>query len=116
MAAVIEDVALGSEDPVGEPIAAPVLPDILDRIEFGAFGRQRQEGDVGRHNKLVRAMPSGLPAWSRISTACAPGVTALAISAKCRIIAALLQRGRTRAAPVPRGGQIAPKMEAEAVR
>src|SRR4051812_42198550 len=60
MAAVIEDVALGSEDPVGEPIFAQVLPDVLDRIEFGAFRRQRQEGDVGWHDELVREMPSGL--------------------------------------------------------
>ena len=51
---------MGSEDPVGEPILAQVLPDILDRVEFRAPGRQWQEGDVGRHDELVRAMPSGL--------------------------------------------------------
>ena len=60
MAAVIEDVALGSEDPVGEPILAQVLPDVLDWVEFGAFRRQWQEGDVGRHDELVRKVPSGL--------------------------------------------------------
>src|SRR5215204_3503533 len=49
------------------------------------------------------------PAWSRTSTACAPGATAIAISAKCRFIAAMLQRGRTRAAPLPSLGQMAPK-------
>src|SRR5215213_2448255 len=41
------------------------------------------------------------PAWSSISTACAPGVTVLAISARCRVIAALLQRGRPGAPPRP---------------
>lgn len=60
VAAVIEDVALGLEDPIGKPVLAQVLLDILDRIEFRALGRQRQEGDVGRHGELVRAMPSGL--------------------------------------------------------
>src|SRR3979411_782026 len=34
------------------------------------------------------------PAWSSTSTACAPGATAIAISARCRFIAAMLQRGR----------------------
>src|SRR5246127_836064 len=39
------------------------------------------------------------PAWSSSSTACAPSATQAAISAKWRLIAALLQHGRTRAAP-----------------
>lgn len=33
VASVIEDVALGSKDSVGEPILAQVLPDVLDRVE-----------------------------------------------------------------------------------
>ena len=57
---MIEDVAIGSEDPVGEPVVAQVLPDVLNRVEFGAFRRQRHEGDVGRYDELVREMPSGL--------------------------------------------------------
>src|SRR5215470_1691977 len=46
----------------------------------------------------------------------AVGATALAISARCRFIASLLQAGRIKAAPLPSLGQTAPKMEVEAVR
>jgi hypothetical protein len=56
------------------------------------------------------------PAWSINSTACAPGLMAMAISARCKLIAAVLQRGRTSAAPLPWAGQIAPKIVVEAVR
>ena len=37
MAAVIEEGAVGGEDPVGEPVIAQELPDILDRVQFRAF-------------------------------------------------------------------------------
>ncbi len=40
IAAVIEEVFVGGEDAVGEPIVAHELPDILDRIELGTLGRQ----------------------------------------------------------------------------
>src|SRR5262245_52935830 len=40
----------------------------------------------------------------------AAGATALAISARCRFIASLLQAGRIRAAPLPSLGQTAPKI------
>jgi hypothetical protein len=39
-----------------------------------------------------------------------PGATSVAISARCRFIASMLQAGRTRAAPLPSPGQMAPKM------
>ena len=57
---MFEDVSVGAEDAVGEPVVADELPDILDRIEFGAFGRQRDERDVRRHDELVGQVPSGL--------------------------------------------------------
>ena len=38
-AAVIDDVGVGFEDPVGQPIVAHELPDILGWVEFGTFGR-----------------------------------------------------------------------------
>ena len=38
------------------------------------------------------------------------GATVLAISARCRFIASVLQAGRIRAAPLPSCGQTAPKM------
>ena len=34
VAAVVENIAVGGEDAIGEPIFADKLPDILDRVEF----------------------------------------------------------------------------------
>ena len=59
-AAVIDDIVVGHEDSVGEPVIAHELPDVLDRVQFGAFGRQWQQGDIGRHLECCRRMPSGL--------------------------------------------------------
>ena len=50
------------------------------------------------------------PAPSMVSTACAPGVTFALISARCRFIISALANGSTSAAPMPRAGQIAPKI------
>src|ERR1700757_3809854 len=60
VAAVIEDGTIGGEDPVGEPVVAQELPEVLDRVQLRAFGRQWQEGDVGWHDELVRQVPSRL--------------------------------------------------------
>ena len=59
-AAVVDDVVVGFEEPVGEPVVAHKLPDILDRVELGAAWRERQQGDVGRHDQFGRTVPSGL--------------------------------------------------------
>ena len=56
------------------------------------------------------------PAWSSSSTACAPGATAWLISSNWAAMASVSQEGRTRPAPLPFFGQIAPNMEAQAVR
>jgi hypothetical protein len=48
LAAMIDEIVVGFEDAVGKPVVAHELPDILDRIELGAFWRQRNDGDVGR--------------------------------------------------------------------
>ena len=74
----------------------------------------------GRGTSVMLAGPLSLfdwcqPAWSRRMTACAPGATALEISASSSAIASVVQRGRTRPAPLPSAGQMAPKMEADAV-
>ena len=39
VAAVVEDVCVGAEDPVREPVVAHELPDVLDRVEFGRARR-----------------------------------------------------------------------------
>jgi hypothetical protein len=57
---MIEDVTVGGEDAVGEPVLAHELPDILDWVEFWTFGRERDEGDVCRHDEPVRQVPPGL--------------------------------------------------------
>ena len=38
MAAVVEQVIIGYEDPVGEPVVAHELPEVFDRVQFGALG------------------------------------------------------------------------------
>jgi hypothetical protein len=35
--AVIDDIVVGFEDAVRKPVVAHVLPDIFDRVEFGAI-------------------------------------------------------------------------------
>ena len=39
VAAVLDDIGLGGEHPIGEPVVAQILPDILGRIELGRFRR-----------------------------------------------------------------------------
>ena len=46
-AAMIEDVGVGFEAEVREPVHSRLLPDIFDRIEFRALRWQRHNGDVG---------------------------------------------------------------------
>ena len=60
IATVVEDIVVGEEHAVGEPVVADELPDVLDRVEFWALRRQRHERDVGRYGELVRQVPSRL--------------------------------------------------------
>jgi len=59
-AAVVDDVVVGFEDAVRQPVIAHELPQVLDGIEFGAARRQRHERNVGRHHQRGRAVPPGL--------------------------------------------------------
>ena len=59
-AAVIEDVLIGFEDAVGEPVVAHELPDVFDRVEFWRAGRQFHERDIPRHDEFRRRVPAGL--------------------------------------------------------
>ena len=47
-AAGIQDVVVGAEHGVGQPVLAKELPDVLDRVQFGAIRRQGKKGDVFR--------------------------------------------------------------------
>jgi hypothetical protein len=58
--AMIDDVFVAFEDPVGEMVVAEELPDIFDGVELGRSGWQRQEGDVLRDEELCGHVPAGL--------------------------------------------------------
>ena len=60
VAAVIDDVVVVPEDAVGEPVVAHELPDVLHRVQFGAFRRQGQQCDVGGQRDLAGKVPSRL--------------------------------------------------------
>ena len=60
VAAVIDDVVVGVEDAVGQPVVAHELPDVFGRIEFEAFWRQGNEGDVGGDGELCGRVPPRL--------------------------------------------------------
>ena len=60
LAAMVDDVVMGCEDAVGEPVVAHELPDILDRVEFGAFGRQRDDADIVGHIEFAGHVPASL--------------------------------------------------------
>ena len=60
LAAEVDDVVVGGKDPVRQPVFAHELPDVLDRVEFGALGRQRDDADVVGDLELASGVPSGL--------------------------------------------------------
>jgi hypothetical protein len=60
VAAVIDDVRVGGEDAVGQPIIPHELRDVFLRVELGAFGRQGHDGDVLRQRQFRCHMPSSL--------------------------------------------------------
>ena len=48
---MVDEIVVGFEDAVGEPIVAHELPDVLDRVELWALRRQQNDGDIGRHEE-----------------------------------------------------------------
>ena len=59
VAAVVDQVVVGGEDAVGEPVLAHEPPDVLLRVQLRALRWQRDEGDVLRHGELGRGVPPG---------------------------------------------------------
>ncbi len=59
LATGLDDGVVIFEDTVREPILAQVLPDILDRVQFGRSRGQQDDGEVFRNLELVSAVPSG---------------------------------------------------------
>lgn len=45
---------------VGEPVVAHELPDVFDWVEFGAFGRKRDDADIVGYDEPVCHMPASL--------------------------------------------------------
>src|SRR5689334_17433428 len=67
----VEDVAVGEEDAVRQPVASHVLPDVFERIELGALRRYRHYGYVRGDDQSMRQVPSrlidekhGMSAWA----------------------------------------------------
>ncbi len=55
--AVVGDIFVILEDPVGEPVVARELPDVLHDVQLRAFRRRRRQGDVVRHGDVAGEMP-----------------------------------------------------------
>ena len=60
LATMVDDVVVRCEDAVGEPVIAHELPDILDRVEFGTFGRQRDDTDIVGYIEFAGHVPASL--------------------------------------------------------
>jgi hypothetical protein len=60
LAAAVDEIVVGFEDAVREPVVAHELPDVLHRIELGRFRWYGENGDVGGNNQSRRQVPSGL--------------------------------------------------------
>ena len=59
-ATVVDEIVVRFEDAIREPVVAHELPDVLDGVEFWAFGRQSDDGDVGGDDQPLGHVPSGL--------------------------------------------------------
>src|SRR5262249_16789318 len=57
---MVDEIVVGFEDAVGEPVVAHELPDVLDRVELWALRRQQNDGDIGRHEEARGQVPAGL--------------------------------------------------------
>src|SRR6201993_5628590 len=57
---MVDEIVVGFEDAVGEPVVAHELPDVLDWVELWALRRQQNDGDVGRHEEARGQVPAGL--------------------------------------------------------
>jgi hypothetical protein len=59
VAASVEDCVVGVEDAVAQVISAKELPDVFDRVKFGAIGRQGEQADiVGQPQPAAALVPA----------------------------------------------------------
>lgn len=59
LAGGVDDGVVGVEDAVGEPVLSEVLPDVLDRVQFGRARGQEDQRHVFRDDELFRSVPTG---------------------------------------------------------
>lgn len=60
VAAMVDDVVIGFEDAVRQPVVTHELPDVLGWVQLWALGWQRQKGDVVGDVELVGRVPARL--------------------------------------------------------
>src|SRR3954453_9039626 len=97
----VNDRVVAGEHADGDPIVAQELPDVLLRVQLGALGWQRDDGDVRRNDQPLRDLRSvlvdqqhGMPA----------GATRAEISTRSWFIASVLHHGMTSPAALPSAG------------
>ena len=57
---MVDDILVGFDDAIGEPVISHELPDVLDGVQLGRFRWQRQNGDVLGDEEIVGHVPSCL--------------------------------------------------------
>ena len=55
----VHDIRQATKHRVGEPVAAQIVPNPLDRIELRAVRRQRQQSDIAGDYQALAAVPTG---------------------------------------------------------
>ena len=55
-----DDGVVGRKDSVLEPVIAHELPDVLNRVQFRALGRELHDRDVIRHDQVLRRVTARL--------------------------------------------------------
>jgi len=103
--ACIHDVSQATKYRVGEPMAAQIVPDPLDRVELRAVGRQLQQSDIAGHHQALAAVPAGT-IEDHHGTSIGGDLTA--DLAEMVVMAAILQIGMISAAALPSDGPLVP--------
>ena len=57
---MVDDIVVGREDAVRQPVLAHEEPEIFDRVKLRRFRREGQDRDVVRHDEIVGHVPSRL--------------------------------------------------------
>ena len=56
---MVDEIVVGFEDAVGQPVVAHELPDVLDRVELWALRRQQNDGELaGTRRRVDKCQPA----------------------------------------------------------